>query len=97
MRNERILDIFPAADENHRLVIAVADSSDCAGRFVLRQETFSSDVGWFVQSRVSIEPAQMAGLKAALTCGRAGKLETSSSREVASTATILSFQSAAAG
>ena len=97
MQNERILDVFPAADENHRLVIAVAEISEGESRYVLRQETFSSDVGWFVQSRISIEPEQMAGLKAALTCGRTRKLETRRSGEVAQAASILSFKAAAAG
>ncbi len=93
MQNERILDVFPAADQNQRLVIAVAEQLDGAVCFVLRQETYSGDVGWFVQSRVSIESAQLAGLKAALTCGRTQRLEQQSNPKP----TILSFESAAAG
>jgi len=93
VRYERILDVFPAADENHRLVIAVTETAEGEDRYLLRQETFSSDVGWFVQSRIVIEPDQMAGLKAALTCGRTRKLETRSGREAA---TVLPFRVAAA-
>lgn len=66
MQQERILDVFPAADERQRLVIAA-----CADdRLELRQESFSSNVGWFVQSRITIEPQQLAGLKAAMTGGQ---------------------------
>ena len=93
MQNERILDVFPAATDGNRLVIAVESNSSEGDRFVLRQETFSSDVGWFVQSRVLIEPDQMAGLKAALTCGSTQQIEKRSSFKP----TILSFDTAAAG
>jgi hypothetical protein len=97
VQNERILDVFPAATDGNRLVIAIQTRSGERDRFVLRQETFSSDVGWFVQSRVSIEPEQMAGLKAALTCGRTQRLDRHSSSDSVPAATILSFKSAAAG
>lgn len=97
MQNERILDVFPAVTDGNRLVIAIQTRSGERDRFMLRQETFSSDVGWFVQSRVSIEPEQMAGLKAALTCGRTRPVDQRSGREATPTAAILSFESAAAG
>ncbi len=34
---------------------------------VLRQESHSPDVGWFVQNQVAIEPGQVAGLKMTLS------------------------------
>jgi len=97
VQNERILDVFPSATDGNRLVIAVDSSSSEGDRFVLRQETFSGDVGWFVQSRVLIEPDQMAGLKAAMTCGRTENLKKGTNRKARLAPTILSFESAAAG
>jgi len=93
VQNGRILDVFPSATDGNRLVIAVDSSSSEGERFVLRQETFSSDVGWFVQSRVLIEPDQMAGMKAALTCGR---MRTADSRPKKAAAKLLPFRIAAA-
>ena len=56
MQNETILNVFPAADDLHRLVIAVQqEEGHAASRLVLRQETYADDVGWFVQSCVAIE------------------------------------------
>jgi hypothetical protein len=97
VQNERILDVFPSAADGHRLVIAVAKQVGQNDRFVLRQETFSGDVGWFVQSRVTIEAEQLAGLKAALTCGRTGQLENASGHEAEPVPAILPFKTAAAG
>lgn len=70
MKNERVLDLFPGSEQHNRLVLARVDDAQGDHRYILRQETFSSDVGWFVQSRIAIEPDQLSGLKAALTCGR---------------------------
>ena len=97
MQTERILDVFPAATDGHRLAIAVIQATGQSDRFVLRQETFSSDVGWFVQSRVTIEPEQLAGLKATLTGGRAEVAQRPARRESDQTAVILPFKAAAAG
>ena len=96
-RVERILDVFPATTDGHRLVIAVFQESGQRDRFVLRQETFSGDVGWFVQSRVTIEPEQLAGLKAALTGGRTEISKRRPDREAEQAAVILPFKAAAAG
>jgi hypothetical protein len=96
MQTERILDVFPAADEFHRLVLATAQSGAGEDLYFLRQETFAGDVGWFVQSRVSIEACQLAGLKAALTCGRVQQTAPRYERETLPAATILTFQPAAA-
>ncbi len=67
MRKETILNVFPSSDECHRLVVAVEQEDDSSSRLVLRQETYSDDVGWFVQSRVAIEPEQIPGLKMSLS------------------------------
>ena len=94
VQSEHILDVFPAADEQSRVVIAVASQSESA-EFVLRQESFSSDVGWFVQSRVTLDSNQMLALKAALTCGRT-QMSSVNQRDSVESPAILSFEAAAA-
>ena len=67
MSTEKIVNVFPSDDSMQRLVVAIEQEGDAESRLVLRQESFSEDVGWFVQSRVAIEPEQVAGLKMCLT------------------------------
>jgi len=86
VQNETILNVFPTADDRHRLVIAIQQDSDSGNggsaprrsgqtsRLVLRQETHAEDVGWFVQSCVTIEPEQLPGLKMALSSTSTRKL-----------------------
>lgn len=69
VRKETILNVFPGADDQHRLVVAVAQVDTSGSTLVLRQESYAEDVGWFVQSRISIEPGQIPGLKMALSGG----------------------------
>ncbi len=95
MHHETILNVFPASDDQHRLVIAIEQRTDGDRVLVLRQETYSPDVGWFVQSCVAIEPEQLPGLKMALTSGVTRKLQ-SPAREV-SRAAVLSFSESVAG
>ena len=95
MAEERTLDVFPALSDDQRLVIATRRCEQSGQQFVLRQETFSSDVGWFVQSRIVIEPEQLSGLKAALT---GGQIRTAEASAPASTApAVLPFKAAVAG
>lgn len=99
LRKETILNVFPSADDLHRLVVAVQQDDDTvSSRLVLRQETFAEDVGWFVQSCVAINPEQVAGLKMALSaqsaaCDRVKPSESSLARVPA----ILRFGGAIAG
>lgn len=96
VRQETIVNVFPSSDENRRLVIAVEQLPNSASRLVLRQETFSSDVGWFVQSQVAIEPEQVPALKMSL--GRAGAPKIKHpSRELPRVPAILRFDGAAPG
>ena len=99
MQNETILNVFPAADDLHRLVIAVQqDEGHTASRLVLRQETYADDVGWFVQSCVAIEPEQVAGLKMALSSQSATRIKTDRRHSSLSRVpAILSFDGALAG
>ena len=94
MSGERILDVFPSSSDDQRLVIAMRDCELVGPQYVLRQESFSSDVGWFVQSRIAIEPEQMSGLKAALT---GGQIRASESAIQVPTPAILPFKAAVAG
>jgi len=54
--------MIPTVDERSRLVLLSEPINDFAAELVIRQETLS-DVGWFVQSRVRVEPEQLADLK----------------------------------
>ena len=67
---ETILNVVPGNDEFSRLVMAL-ERFGGESRVVLRQESYSDDVGWFVQSRVDIEPEQVHGLRNALGSGPA--------------------------
>ncbi len=95
MRQETILNVFPSKDESSRLVIAVEQWEDGSSRLVLRQESFSEAVGWYVQSRVGVEPEQIAGLKMSLT-GQSIKGIQPSSRDVPPMPAIIRFDRAAA-
>ncbi|KAA1261766.1 hypothetical protein LF1_43260 [Rubripirellula obstinata] len=67
MQTETILNVFPGASDQQRLVLARCTTLCGLEHLVLRQETHSADIGWFVQSSVAIEPAQVAGLKMTLS------------------------------
>lgn len=99
MRKETILNVFPSTDDLHRLVVAVQqEDGDPSSRLVLRQETFAEDVGWFVQSRVAIEPEQVAGLKMALSGPQTQRTqERRKESSLSSVPAILSFDGALTG
>ena len=96
VRKETILNVFPSNDESQRLVIAVEQQEAGPSRLVLRQESFSEDVGWFVQSRIAVEPEQIAGLKMSLT-GQALKQIQPPARSIPPVPAILRFDRRAAG
>ncbi|MDG2224511.1 MAG: hypothetical protein P8L85_24230 [Rubripirellula sp.] len=96
VRQETIVNVFPSSDENRRLVIAVEQLPDSASRLVLRQETFSNDVGWFVQSQVAIEPEQVPGLKMSLGGTGTQKIQ-HPPRELGRVPAILRFDGAVPG
>jgi len=96
VRKETILNVFPSQDEFQRLVIAVEQEADEGSRLVLRQESFSDDVGWFIQSRVTVEPEQIAGLKMSLTGSGLRKIQPPA-RDVPRVPAILRFDGATAG
>ena len=67
MHNETILNVFPGASDQNRLVLVRTRTICGLEHLVLRQETHSPDVGWFVQNQVAIEPGQVAALKMTLS------------------------------
>lgn len=95
MLNETILNVFPSDDETKRLVIACEQSESERGRLVLRQESFAEDVGWFVQSRIQIEPEQIPGLKMSLSTQNLKRVRPPASR-FAAAPSILRFERSAA-
>ena len=94
MIRETIINVVPSDDDDHRLVIAIEKTDDQQSRLVLRQETRSENVGWFVQSRVAILPDQVAGLKMAMSSGQTRKLH--SSKDSSPIPAILNFEDALA-
>jgi hypothetical protein len=61
-KSETILAVIPSEISNQRLVLAMSNGG-LDKPLVLRTESFSPDVGWFVQSSVSMSRRELAGLK----------------------------------
>lgn len=61
-KSETILAVIPSEKSYQRLVLALA-SGDSEKSLILRTESFSPDVGWFIQSSVSMSRVELAGLK----------------------------------
>ncbi|QDT05541.1 hypothetical protein K227x_39420 [Rubripirellula lacrimiformis] len=100
MPTETLISVLPTDDDHNRLVIVIqrGEPDDCESggdRMMLRQESYSPDVGWFTQSCLPIQPEQMAGLKAALTGNSARNLHRPS-RSHFEASPVLSFCEAAA-
>ena len=68
---ETVLSVIPGSSDEERLVLAMGSGCDGHSGIVLRQESWSRDVGWFEQSRIAIEPNQLASIKSVLgtSCG----------------------------
>lgn len=90
--NFTILNVFPSDSGDERLVLAREIDDRGVEQLVLRQESRSPHVGWFVQSRIAIEPGQVAALKMTLTSNLVK--DTAPTDE---TPSVLSFRSAMAG
>jgi len=63
--NEVVLAVLSEPGEHQRVVL-VHRQAFGDQRIVLRNESFSEDVGWFEQSSVEISPTQLGQLKQAL-------------------------------
>lgn len=62
---ETVLTAIPASDVE-RLLVVLVQTSDHGSRMELRQQSFSTGIGWFTQSTVQLEPGQVAALRNAL-------------------------------
>ena len=65
---ETVLTAIPASDVE-RLLVVLVQSTDYGSRMELRQQSFSTGIGWFTQSTVRLEPGQVAALRNALGSG----------------------------
>jgi len=69
LSTETVLTAIPASDVE-RLLVVLVQSNDHGSRMELRQQSFSTGIGWFTQSTVQLDPGQVASLRNAL--GNAG-------------------------
>ena len=65
--SETVLNVFPGSNECQRLVLVRSETAFGGETLLLRQESHSPDVGWFVQSCVTIDSSQAAALKMSLS------------------------------
>ena len=63
---ETVLTTIPSASETERLVLVLVHLPEAGNRVELRQQSFSTGIGWFTQSTVHMEPGQVAALRNAL-------------------------------
>ncbi|WP_254511526.1 hypothetical protein [Anatilimnocola floriformis] len=62
---ETILSAIPALSDKERLVVVLVQSAE-GSRLELRQQSYGEGLGWFTQSKVQMEPGQVAQLKNSL-------------------------------
>lgn len=70
--SETLLTELPSS-EVERLTVVLVQGADGRSHVELRQQSFSKTVGWFTQSKVGLEPGQVAALRNALGTSAAGK------------------------
>ena len=87
-----ILNVFPSDSGENRLVLARETAEDGSSQLVLRQESRSPHVGWFIQSRIAIESNQVAALKMTLTSNLVRE-----AAPIDEAPSVLSFRTAMAG
>lgn len=69
---ETILSAIPALSDKERLVVVLVQTAE-GSSLELRQQSYGEGVGWFTQSKVQMEPGQVAQLKNSLGIATAGK------------------------
>ncbi len=67
--SEVVVATIPGAHDDQRLEVALCQSPGQANYLELRQQTWGDGIGWFTQSRVQLEPHQVADLRAVLGSG----------------------------
>lgn len=83
--------VFPSHEVDRRLRVSL-QSGDAPGGLQLIDESFSSHVGWYAQSSVSLAPEQVAALRALLgTHGGNGKQRTDGQLAAVSGKPVLSI------
>ena len=69
--SETVLSTLPSS-ETERLLVVLVQAAGHSSRMELRQQSFSNGIGWFTQSTVQLEPAQVAALRNALGATTSG-------------------------
>ena len=88
--NDTILGVLPGAGADARTVVVLRRSAAGDTTVRLRSESFSGDVGWFVQGSVDLPPGQLGTLRDLL--GAAGAV---AGRQHAPPRAVLPFRDAA--
>ena len=105
VQNETILNVFSGSNDQNRLVLVRSTTLCGLEHLILRQETHSTDVGWFVQNQVVIEPGQVAALKMTLSpananrnsaaiCSATARRSSARAQQPAASPVILQFEAA---
>jgi hypothetical protein len=68
---ETILSAIPALSDKERLVVVLVQTAE-GSSLELRQQSYGEGVGWFTQSKVQMEPGQVAQLKNSLGTAATG-------------------------
>lgn len=76
---EFVIAVIQGESANQRMVFA-SRNTDCERPIVLRQETFSSDVGWFTQSSIAMTRKEMVQLRSVMGGQRPQACQTTSQK-----------------
>jgi hypothetical protein len=68
-----LLNAIPGKTENDRLALFLIPGEGTAG-LALCQQSWADGIGWFTQSKVQVDPDQVASLRQALGQGGSGKV-----------------------
>ena len=63
---ETVLTAIPAASDDERLLVVLRQDDATGSQIELRQQSWAEGIGWFTQSSIRLEPAQLANLRGAL-------------------------------
>ncbi len=63
---ETILTVLPASSDDERVLVVLTSCPAIGSRVEFWQQSWGEGVGWFTQSKVLLEPDQVAQLRSAL-------------------------------
>ena len=66
---ETVMAMIPGTQAEERLMLVLIQGTQRSSRLELRQQSWGEGVGWFTQSTIEVQPAQVAGLRNALGTG----------------------------